>query len=91
MAFNSLNTIDKDCVTVASRGRKTSVWRSSDPPKLGGDPNHKGTVTRSVPRVREERRNGVTQIFSAHECCQSVPVLLVSLFLVMNVGVTTCI
>lgn len=42
MAFNSLNTIDKDCVTVASRGRKTSVWRSSDPPKLGGDPNRKG-------------------------------------------------
>lgn len=24
MAFNSLNTIDKDCVTVASSGRKKS-------------------------------------------------------------------
>lgn len=34
---------------------------------------------------------GSPGFFSARECCQSVPVLLVPLFLVMNVGVTTCI
>ena len=42
MAFNSLNTIDKDCVTVASSGRKWSVWRSSDPPTWEETPALRG-------------------------------------------------
>lgn len=36
MAFNSLNTIDKDCVTVASSGRKISVWLTLVPKQETG-------------------------------------------------------
>lgn len=43
MAFNSLNTIDKDCVTIASRGRKMSVWCSSGFPKERGKKKKKTT------------------------------------------------
>lgn len=89
LGFHSLNTIDKDCVTVASRrGRKMSGQRSSESPNGKASPERDGET---VPGAREKCRNGVTWILPAHDCCQSVPVLLVSLFLVMNVGVTTCI
>lgn len=74
MAFNSLNTIDKDCVTVASSGRKMSVW-----PPLVLTRKGNGKTVHSQGQ-REMQKWGYLDFFSARECCQSVPVLLVSLF-----------
>lgn len=55
-----------------------------------GTPNHEG-MTGARPQDQSAMQSGVTWALPACECCQLVPVLLVSLLLVMNVGVSTCI
>lgn len=82
--FHSLNTIDKGELQLLVAAGKAAG--PSDARERGGPDMGEQTA---VPVVREQEV--APGCFSASGCCQAVPVLLVFLFLVMNVGVTTCI
>lgn len=81
--FHSLNTIDKGVLQLL-----VAVGKAAGP----SDAREAGAQTRG--RRQRFQRSEMQEVppgcFPASGCCQAVSVLLVFLFLVMNVGITTC-